>query len=612
MGGPYQFKPEDAQAFATWTGIRHRSTRSEIVFEVCPFCKSRKDKNTFAISLKTGQYNCKRASCGAKGNMIDLSQVFDFELDRISTEYFTPKRHYKIFNVPKEAIEPTEPAVAYLGGRGIPAEIVKRYQVTSKADKKTGDPIIIFTFFDPKGQPQTIKYRNPKAEKNKEWFETNCKPILYGMDQCNKENKTLIMTEGQIDSLSVAAAGIENAVSVPGGVSSFTWVSYCWDWVCEFDKIVVFGDHEHDHITLYADILRFWKNKAWCVRPEDYKDCKDANDILRKYGPKQIRKCVENATQPPISNIMDLSAVKDVDINRIMKLDIQVGLPDLNNVLCGGLPFGQVVLITGKSGDGKSTLANQFVINALNQSYKCFVYSGELPNYLLKAWLTLQAAGPNHVTQIRSYGDKNIYEVEADAAEQINRWYKDNIWIFDNGIVKDDDEQVVLIDILENVIVQKGVQVVLLDNMMTAMSLEPDGIAQDKYDRQSRFMNKLAQIARDNNILIILVAHKRKMGSNETNDTVSGSADIVNLASVVISYERGDQVDDAENARWIKVTKNRLFGSTSKGMKVYFDESSKRVHQIDVKHDWKCGWEFMTESESEQLELPFPIDEGSE
>jgi hypothetical protein len=240
------------------------------------------------------------------------------------------------------------------------------------------------------------------------------------------------------------------------------------------------------------------------------------------------------------------------------------------------------------------------------------VYSGELPNYLLKAWLTLQAAGPNHVTQIRSYGDKNIYEVEADAAEQINRWYKDNIWIFDNGIVKDDDEQVVLIDILENVIVQKGVQVVLLDNMMTAMSLEPDGIAQDKYDRQSRFMNKLAQIARDNNILIILVAHKRKMGSNETNDTVSGSADIVNLASVVISYERGDQVDDAENARWIKVTKNRLFGSTSKGMKVYFDESSKRVHQIDVKHDWKCGWEFMTESESEQLELPFPIDEGSE
>jgi hypothetical protein len=138
MGGPYQFKAEDAEAFAKQSGIRYRISRSEILFETCPFCKSRKDKYTFAISLKTGQYNCKRASCGAKGNMIDLSQAFNFELDRISSEYYAPKRHYKIFNKPKEAIEPAEPAVAYLSSRGIPAEIVKQYQVTSKADKKTG------------------------------------------------------------------------------------------------------------------------------------------------------------------------------------------------------------------------------------------------------------------------------------------------------------------------------------------------------------------------------------------------------------------------------------------------------------------------------------------
>jgi hypothetical protein len=93
----------------------------------------------------------------------------------------------------------------------------------------------VFPFYDNKDELTFIKYRktnfDPKKDKNKEWCFTDTKPILFGMDQCNLENKTLIMTEGQIDSLSVVEVGFENAVSVPTGKNGYTWVPYCWDWL---------------------------------------------------------------------------------------------------------------------------------------------------------------------------------------------------------------------------------------------------------------------------------------------------------------------------------------------------------------------------------------------
>lgn len=584
MIGPYQFKEEDALEFARSIGAKTFTHGKELFFTSCPYCHSTKDKNSFSIDLRTGRFNCFRASCGVTGNMITLAQDFDFSLGQNADEYIRPRKRYKVWNAPEKPIEPKEVALAYLEDRGISPETIRRYQITSK------DNLVVFTFFDQHGQPQTIKYRNTQAAEgqSKEWFEKNCKPILYGMEQCNTENKTLIVTEGQIDSLSVAEAGLENAVSVPGGVNSFTWVPYCWDWIQQFDKIIVFGDHERGTVTLYADFLQRWKNKVWCVRPEDYLDCKDANDILRKYGPEQIRKAVENAKQPPISNIVDLADVEEIDVNELEKLP--TGIMRLDDTLRGGLPFGQLVLITGKSGDGKSTIANQIIVGAIDQMMPVFIYSGELPNFMLKSWITFQAAGPGHTHSSKRYGSK-AYEVDADAKARIREWMRGRVWIYDNRIATDEDmEQIKLIELLEDVIERKGARVILLDNLMTALDLEPDGNA-DKYDRQSAFMKKLARLALKHNALIILVAHKRKMGSSETNDTVSGSADIVNLASIVISYERG-KPEDGDNIRWLKLTKNRVFGRLNNGIKLTFDEKSRRVHEVDADPAWKYSWEF--------------------
>ncbi len=66
----------------------------------------------------------------------------------------------------------------------------------------------------------------------------------------------------------------------------------------------------------------------------------------------------------------------------------------LDRLLGGGLYFGQVDIIAGKTrGWERAHWQGQMMANAMDQGYKCFVYSGELPDYLFKAWLDFQVAG---------------------------------------------------------------------------------------------------------------------------------------------------------------------------------------------------------------------------
>ena len=78
----YEFKPEDAERFVATIGARAKRSNGQLNI-TCPYCKGgKKDLYTFYISLRTGQFECKRASCGMKGNMITLSRDFSnlFEL----------------------------------------------------------------------------------------------------------------------------------------------------------------------------------------------------------------------------------------------------------------------------------------------------------------------------------------------------------------------------------------------------------------------------------------------------------------------------------------------------------------------------------------------------
>jgi archaellum biogenesis ATPase FlaH len=605
----YKFNRDDARRFASEQGIRTKVVGNELRFNQCPYCKgTTKDKDTFAINLDTGMFKCMRSSCGAHGNMITLHKDFGFSLGSEANEYYDRTRLFRTFPK-KEKPVPKPEALKYMANRGISELICNKYNITVKKDDES---ILVFPFYDEADNLTFIKYRktdfNPEKDKNKEWCVKDTKPILFGMSQCNLENKTLIMTEGQIDSLSVVEAGYENAVSVPTGKNGFSWIPYCWDWLQQFETLIIFGDKEGDSITLLDEMGSRFHGLVKHVRLEDYKDCKDANDILRKYGAEQIRACIDNATPLEVKEIKDILEVKKVNLNDLEKFN--TGLHSLNRVL-GGFYMGQVILLTGERGKGKSTLASQFGTMAVKAGYNTFFYSGELMDWYFRNWIDAQIAGDKYINKIRNpYGNFD-YSVDGNVYPSIEKWYGGRIKIYDNNIIREDEHED-LIDTIQKAITRYSCRVIFIDNLMTAME---DDVSADLYRQQTSFVRKLSNIAKQLNVIIFLIAHPKKNQTGKfhfTNDDILGSSNITNLVDVVLRYDepvRKAEEGEERPERLLQVFKNRLTGRLSTdGIGLYYQESSRRISEDRHTFDWELGWEddfFAPASAFGEQEVPF-------
>lgn len=604
--GYYEFKESDALEFARASGIQTKQRNNELQFLQCPYCRGGRngDKGTFSINLINGQFKCLRSSCSVSGNMITLARDFSwFSLGRDVDTYYQTGNQKKYRSFKEMQIKPKPAALAYLKSRKISAVTAEKYQITVQSEHEN---VLVFPFLDEKGILQFIKYRktdfNPEKDNNKEWCEANCRPILFGMYQCNLDNKTLILTEGQIDSLSVAEAGIENAVSVPTGKNGFTWVPHCWDWLGNFETLIVFGDCEKGSITLLDEMKKRFHGIVKVVRQQDYKGCKDANELLQKYGRDAVRNAVDQAEKVTIDQVKEIADIEAVDLFSLPK--IPTGIASIDKVLSGGVYLGQTVILTGKRGDGKSTLGSQIIANALNAEKSVFAYSGELPDYFFKRWLDFQIAGQHNVIDCAGDAGSINYYIPDSKVHKISEWYRGRAYLFDGQSTDN------LTTTIEKTIQQYGVELIFLDNLMSI--LDSVGLDKDLYRVQSGFVDALVKISKKYNVAVILVVHPRKnsLGADD-NDVVSGSSDITNKVDLVMTYKRDKKLPDTE--RLLAISKNRLTGKLAVGEKaipLYYDEASKRIS--DNREDFRkpYGWEadqdgFISVSQIEQMEIPF-------
>lgn len=566
----YTLQRQDIYDLLRHVGADAKEKGEELLFTYCPRCHGGKhrDKHTFSLNMESGAFCCLRASCGYKGHFVELCRDFDFPLTM-------PQKSFKVLPQPSKHIQSSAAAIGYMQSRGISAEVTKRYEITTRKDN---DTVLCFPFCDETGRLQFIKYRSTAAKRGKkrgakEWCEKDAMPILFGMKQCVGFDR-LIITEGQIDSLSVAEAGFANAVSVPTGASGFTWLAPCFDWICKFKEVIVFGDLEHGKMTLLDTLLKELPTKIKAVRKCDYLGEKDANDILQKYGVEAIRKCIANAEVPKIDSVKDLSSVRAVNMGDLQK--IPTGITEIDRAI-GGMVMGQVILLTGRAGEGKSTFMSQLICAALDAGEKVFAYSGELADFHFKRWIDYQLAGAENITE--TVGEDGVVHdsIPHETLQKINDWYKGRVFLYDNACLQHTKEEFSgLLETMEKVVRQCGVRLCCIDNLMTAMdTVDSD---RDLYAKQSSFVGKLKQIAMRYSVAILLVAHPRKAAGDLTNDAVSGSADIINKADVVMAYRRADANEDADSI--LQITKNRLFGilkTGQNGIRLHYSKKTKRI-----------------------------------
>lgn len=608
----YELKRSDIFEFARAGNYETREKGDELEFRYCPYCNGgtgrKRDEWTFSINLEKGVYNCLRSSCEQQGHFVELCRDFDYPLELEIPKIY---RH-----LPQKKPDSKQPAIDYLKSRGISEAITRKYNITVQDGRKN---ILVFPFYDETNELVCVKYRKTDfrkgIDKNKEWFEKDTMPILFGMNHCSGFD-SLVITEGQIDSLSLAEAGIKNAVSVPTGANGFAWFTYCYPWITQFKEIIVFGDCEHGSVTLVDGLdARIPKEIVLkCVRQKDYLGEKDANDILVKYGPKALQRCVDNAEIPKVDNVKQLADVVDVDINKLDR--IKTGIDDLDRCI-RGFAMGQLVILTGKRGEGKSTFMSQLVAEALDQKRNVFVYSGELADFHFKGWLDFQLAGSTYTKQYQNeYGEYDYY-LEDSTKSMITAWYRNRAYIYDNNSLLGSAEYETLPETIERTIKKYNVQLICIDNLMTAMETVAE--QNNLYLAQSNFVGELKKIAMKYSVVIILVAHPKKGSADsfqDDNDLVAGSSDITNKADLILKYSRCDTEKYGCDSL-IKVTKNRLLGTlrtnNENAVKVNYDKATRRI--TGASEDERCekiyGWqmalnkEIISEEHYSFLDLPF-------
>jgi hypothetical protein len=489
--------------------------------------------------------------------------------------------------------------------------IVEKYLGLRKISKKTldfakvkqdKDGNIVFEYYDLNKNLLTVKYR-PSRKINKGELKTWCQskadtsPILYGMHQIDT-SKPLLITEGEIDRLAAIESGFKNAVSIPFGAGSCTWIEHNWDWLEQFEKIIIWSDNDEAGRKMTEMVIP--RLGSWrCYEAKGTE--KDINLELFKHGKEQVLKVIEEAKEIPIRDIVDLADIEDYDITKAEGL--YSNLKGLDRWI-SKYYFGTVNLVAGINGSGKSTLINQiYIAEALQQNYHTFIFSGELTKSALRAWIEFPIAGKKNIEVIdKGKHQPKGYRVKAKIKEKMKEWYKGKVFVYDKdfNIVAGE-----LLDKMEELARKHGVRNFILDNLMTINCSEYNKY--NDYEAQCTFVLKLCEFAKNYNVLIHLLHHPAKIDTVRrlTKMDIAGMAKITNLVHYVTTIHRvsdtekegvlkknGDyQSEPIKFDALVEILKNRPMGFQDKCVGLFFDMASKRYYGDSDSLNRQYSWD---------------------
>lgn len=199
--------------------------------------------------------------------------------------------------------------------------------------------------------------------KNKDFiFEKDCELILYNIDSIIGQNEA-VLVEGEPDTLAFIESGLNTVASVPNGFTlprpdgtSTINLDYLDDYFGILEPIEKFYlGFDNDTAGLEGTkefIRRLGAEKCFLI---DFKDCKDANDYLIKYGKEALKQAKEDAKPVPLDGVEQISDIKDELIDfwkngakRGATIDLE-GFDD-----CASFEMKQYTLLLSAPNSGKS------------------------------------------------------------------------------------------------------------------------------------------------------------------------------------------------------------------------------------------------------------------
>jgi len=487
---------------------------------VCPECSATRKKKTdkcFSFNLNKGAGRCNH--CG-----IVLVENKPFEPKRTQIEFKRPKL--------VELSKYTEKYLNYFKTRLISEKTLLECKVSEaiewmpKAQKEI--PTIQFNYFR-NGELINIKSRG--KDKDFKLFK-DAELIFYNLD-ATINNETIIIVEGEMDCLALYECGLHNVISVPNGAvigkSNLEYLDNCIESFTKDTKFILALDNDKAGLNLQDELARRLGYEN-CSKVH-FKDCKDANDCLIKYGIKVTLDCISQAKEFPIVGVFDANDIKD-DIynyyNNGLPSGCGIGMAEMDMHL--KFQEGYLTTITGIPGHGKSEFLD-FLLCRLNISHgwKTALYSPE--NHPLELHFSKFA---EKMIGKSFEGSNRLSPLDLDSMIK----YHANNFFFINP--ESDFKLENILDSVRQLVRKKGVNAFVID-------------AWNKLDHQytanetkyiSEQLDKITRFCEINKVHCFLVAHptkiKKENGKYEVPNlySISGSANFYNKTANGITVYR--------------------------------------------------------------------------
>lgn len=327
-------------------------------------------------------------------------------------------------------------------------------------------------------------------------------------------------------------------------------------------------------------------------------------DVMLAGGREAVERLMIGAIEQEMPGLLDLADIERV--NQDERPYVLSGFDELDRSI-GGFYGGELSVWTGKRGGGKSTLLGQILLEAVDMGQRVCAYSGELPAWRFKQWLSLQAAGPENIVerQDRFTGHK-YFTVKPDVQEKIDEWWRSHFFLYDNAAAGGSSADSI-VSLFEYAVRRHGCAVFLVDNLMTArFSTSRDT---DFYRDQSNFVGRLVEFAKRYEVHVHLVAHPRKAEGARAlvADDVGGSSGVTDRADNVFALERLDESASMQTGydTALRILKNRNCGATGV-IGMMFDPAARRFYRgaNDKKYKWGGSEASFTELPAETY-FPF-------
>lgn len=235
---------------------------------------------------------------------------------------------------------------------------------------------------------------------------------------------------------------------------------------------------------------------------------------------------------------------------------ISSGFTDIDNCMDGGFREGDVTVIAGIPGEGKTTLGRMFTLNFASKGVSSLWFSHEMT--MRELWDSFEKMG----------ADKSLISFVPDFLEA------DIQWMFDT---------------IDKAIAEQGVKAVFIDTLGDVERSRERGVVENYSTVLKQICKAFRDFAVKREIMIFEIAHCTKQTRSNSNETANADiADSNGIAAAATNIFHVWRDNESDNLSLVKIGKSRRDG-TKKNHKFKFRFRDNRLlpegRYVDVDGD---------------------------